>query len=65
MPARSLPEILRAPLERVVLQSKMLDLNDTPQQILALALNPPSIKNIEMTILNLKEVYYYYSVFFL
>lgn len=55
MPSKSIPEILRAPLERVVLQAKMLNLNDTPQQILALALNPPNLKNIKMTILSLKE----------
>nr|CAH7759338.1 unnamed protein product [Callosobruchus chinensis] len=56
MPEKSTPEILRAPLERVVLQSKMLNLNDTPRQILALALNPPNLKNIEMTIFGLKEM---------
>ncbi|XP_057664799.1 probable ATP-dependent RNA helicase spindle-E [Diorhabda carinulata] len=55
MPSKSIPEILRAPLERVVLQAKMLNLNDTPQQILALSLNPPNLKNIKMTILSLKE----------
>ncbi|VEN34109.1 unnamed protein product [Callosobruchus maculatus] len=56
MPEKSIPEMLRAPLERVVLQSKMLNLNDTPRQILALALNPPNLKNIEMTIFGLKEI---------
>lgn len=59
MSERSIPEILRAPLERVVLQTKMLNFRETPQQILALALNPPNLKNIEMTILTLKEVYMY------
>lgn len=56
MSQKSVPEILRAPLERVVLQAKMLNLHETPQQILALAINPPNLKNIEMTILTLKEV---------
>lgn len=56
MTAKGIPEILRAPLERVVLQSKMLNLNDTPQQILALAINPPNLNNIKLTILNLKEL---------
>ncbi|XP_050500207.1 probable ATP-dependent RNA helicase spindle-E isoform X2 [Diabrotica virgifera virgifera] len=55
MAASSIPDILRAPLERVVLQAKMLELNDTPQQILSLAMNPPNLKNIRMTILSLKE----------
>ncbi|KAG5889433.1 hypothetical protein JTB14_032766 [Gonioctena quinquepunctata] len=55
MPQKSIPEILRAPLEKTVLQAKMLNLNDTPQQILALALNPPNLRNIEMTVLSLKE----------
>ncbi|CAG9830172.1 unnamed protein product [Diabrotica balteata] len=55
MAATSIPDILRAPLERVVLQAKMLELNDTPQQILSLALSPPNLKNIRMTILSLKE----------
>lgn len=50
------PEILRAPLEQVILQSKMLDLNESPKQILALAINPPNLKNIENTIWTLKEV---------
>ncbi|KAJ8973120.1 hypothetical protein NQ317_011048 [Molorchus minor] len=37
-------------------KQKMLNLNDTPQQILALALNPPNLKNIENTVLTLKEI---------
>ncbi|CAG9856543.1 unnamed protein product [Phyllotreta striolata] len=56
MQSKSIPEILRAPLERVVLQSKMLELNETPQQILALAMNPPNLNNIRNTILSLKEM---------
>ncbi|XP_074032862.1 tudor domain containing 9 protein spindle E isoform X2 [Leptinotarsa decemlineata] len=55
MSEKSLPEILRAPLERIVLQAKLLNLNNTPQQILALALNPPNLRNIELTVLSLKE----------
>ncbi|KAL1512681.1 hypothetical protein ABEB36_002237 [Hypothenemus hampei] len=50
------PEILRAPLEHVVLHTKRLDLNDTPAQILALAMTPPDIKHIESTIWKLKEI---------
>ncbi|CAH0550541.1 unnamed protein product [Brassicogethes aeneus] len=56
MDKTSVPEILRAPLESVVLKSKMLNVHDTPKQILALSMNPPNLKNIDWTILNLKEV---------
>ncbi|CAG9820352.1 unnamed protein product [Phaedon cochleariae] len=56
LPRKSIPEIIRAPLETTVLQAKMLNLNDSPQQILALAMNPPNLKNIELTILSLKEI---------
>lgn len=56
MATRSTPEILNAPLEKVVLQAKALNLKETPAQILALALNPPNLKNIANTILTLKEV---------
>lgn len=50
------PEIMRAPLERTVLQAKMLELNETPAQILALALSPPNLGSIQSTIWQLKEV---------
>lgn len=50
------PEILRAPLEKVVLAAKMLNFNEPPMAILALAINPPDLKNIESTIWFLKEV---------
>lgn len=56
MPATPTPEILRAPLENIVLKAKELDMHDTPSQILALAMNPPNLRNIENTIWNLKEV---------
>lgn len=55
MAKRGLPEILRAPLENVVLHAKMLELNDTPKQILALALDPPNLKSIDSTVWRLKE----------
>ncbi|XP_066585489.1 probable ATP-dependent RNA helicase spindle-E [Prorops nasuta] len=48
------PEILRAPLETLVLQAKMLDMGP-PKAILALAIDPPSLKNLKRTILRLKE----------
>lgn len=50
------PEILRASLDNIVLASKVLDLNEPPEAILALAMNPPNLKNIESTIWSLKEV---------
>ena len=56
MDKTSTPEMLRAPLERIVLQAKLLEINETPAQILALAMVPPNLKNIESTIFHLKEV---------
>lgn len=50
------PEILRSPLERLVLASKLLEITDPPKAILALALDPPDLSNIESTIWKLKEV---------
>lgn len=50
------PEMLRSPLHRLVLLSKVLELDIPPRGILALAINPPSLKNIEQTIALLKEV---------
>ncbi|KAM3962437.1 tudor domain containing 9 protein spindle E [Aphomia sociella] len=49
------PEIVRCPLERLVLLAKMLDMG-SPSEILALAMDPPDISNIYRTILVLKEV---------
>ncbi|XP_012273782.1 probable ATP-dependent RNA helicase spindle-E [Orussus abietinus] len=48
------PEILRAPLENTVLNTKLLDMGD-PKSILALSLDPPDLSNLERTILSLKE----------
>lgn len=50
----SLPDMLRCPLEKVVLQSKVLSMGE-PKAILALALDPPNLSDIERTILVLKE----------
>ncbi|CAH2045426.1 unnamed protein product, partial [Iphiclides podalirius] len=49
------PEIIRCPLERLVLLAKMLDMGP-PSDVLALAMNPPDMSNIYRTILVLKEV---------
>lgn len=49
------PEMLRAPLENVVLKTKLLDMGP-PRQILALAIDPPNLSDIDNTILLLKEL---------
>lgn len=50
------PEMLRAPLETTILFSKMLGLPEPPHAILALALDPPELRNIQYSIKILKEV---------
>ncbi|XP_031345439.1 probable ATP-dependent RNA helicase spindle-E isoform X2 [Photinus pyralis] len=50
------PEILRAPLNHVVLASKLLDIKEPPKAILALAMNPPALDSIDSTVLYLKEI---------
>ncbi|XP_058808983.1 probable ATP-dependent RNA helicase spindle-E [Phymastichus coffea] len=54
LPEEGDPEIMRAPLENVVLQTKLLDMGE-PRAVLALAIDPPDLKNLERTILLLKE----------
>lgn len=49
------PEMLRSPMSSVVLKSKILDMGP-PQSILALAMDPPDLTDINNTILVLKEV---------
>ncbi|KAI5643102.1 helicase associated domain (HA2) domain-containing protein [Phthorimaea operculella] len=49
------PEILRCPLERLVLLAKMLNIGP-PSDTLALAMDPPDMSNIHRTILVLKEI---------
>ncbi|CAG9789289.1 unnamed protein product [Diatraea saccharalis] len=49
------PEIVRCPLERLVLLAKMLDMGP-PSDVLALAMDPPDMSNIHRTILVLKEM---------
>lgn len=46
--------MLRCPLEKVVLETKMLDMGE-PKALLALALDPPNLSDIERTILVLKQ----------
>ncbi|XP_078671642.1 ATP-dependent RNA helicase TDRD9-like isoform X2 [Branchiostoma floridae x Branchiostoma belcheri] len=49
------PEMQRCPMEQLVLKVKLLDLGE-PKAILGLALQPPNLDNIELTVLTLKEV---------
>lgn len=51
----STPEMLRCPLENVVLKAKLLDMGPPPE-ILGLAMSPPNLSDIHNTILTLKEV---------
>lgn len=51
----SKPEMLRCPLENVVLKSKLLDMG-SPPYVLALALSPPNTRDIHNTVITLKEV---------
>lgn len=51
----SIPEMTRSPLERVVLKSKMLDMG-APHAILASAMDPPNLGDIQNTILQLKAM---------
>ncbi|KAJ8674355.1 hypothetical protein QAD02_005617 [Eretmocerus hayati] len=54
LPAEGDPEIRRSPLENLVLQTKLLDMGE-PKEILALAIDPPDLSNVERTVLLLKE----------
>ncbi|NXN71597.1 TDRD9 helicase, partial [Himantopus himantopus] len=55
IPEKSVPEILRCPLGTTVLKIKKLDMG-APKALLATALSPPSVGDIERTILQLKEL---------
>ncbi|XP_028166135.1 probable ATP-dependent RNA helicase spindle-E [Ostrinia furnacalis] len=55
LPQECAPEIVRCPLERLVLLAKMLDMGP-PSDILALAMDPPDMLNIHRTVLVLKEI---------
>ena len=47
--------VQRAPLEQIILKVKVLDLG-APKAILALAIQPPDVRAIEIQVLILKEV---------
>ncbi|NXH77020.1 TDRD9 helicase, partial [Hydrobates tethys] len=55
IPENSVPEILCCPLGSTVLKIKKLDMGG-PKTLLATALSPPSLGDIERTILHLKEL---------
>ncbi|XP_044788760.1 ATP-dependent RNA helicase TDRD9 isoform X5 [Bubalus bubalis] len=55
IPNHVIPEMLRCPLGSTILKLKLLDMGE-PRALLATALSPPSLSDIERTILLLKEV---------
>ncbi|XP_060037067.1 ATP-dependent RNA helicase TDRD9 isoform X1 [Erinaceus europaeus] len=55
VPDHAVPEMLRCPLGSTILKVKLLDMGE-PRALLATALSPPSLSDIERTILLLKEV---------
>ncbi|KAE8586841.1 hypothetical protein XENTR_v10021777 [Xenopus tropicalis] len=55
IPENVIPEMLRSPLGSTILKVKLLDMGE-PRALLATALSPPNITDIERTILLLKEL---------
>lgn len=55
LPDYGIPEMLRIPLENVVLKAKILNMG-APHTILGLALTPPNLSDIHNTIMILKEL---------
>ena len=51
-----LPEFEKTSLENYVLKAKLIDLNLSPKEVLAYALNPPKLHNIEKSVLTLKRL---------
>jgi ATP-dependent RNA helicase TDRD9 len=49
------PEMRRAPLDKVILDTKLVDMGP-PKEFLALALDPPDLRHINATILHLKDI---------
>jgi len=56
MPQEAVPEMGKASLEAVVLQVKILNMG-SPEEILALAIDPPKLSCIGRAVANLKEVF--------
>jgi ATP-dependent RNA helicase TDRD9 len=59
-----IPEILRCPLEQLVLMSKVVDPSLLPEQLLGLAIDPPDLGNIRRTIKILKEVCNFWPTYY-
>ena len=55
LPETSVPEFLRVPLTKVVLDVKEADMG-SPKQLLALAMDPPQIQSLQKTVVELKEM---------
>ncbi|XP_044127975.1 ATP-dependent RNA helicase TDRD9 [Bufo gargarizans] len=55
IPENVVPEMLRSPLGSTILKVKLLDMGE-PRALLATALSPPNVSDIERTILLLKEL---------
>ncbi|XP_024614496.1 ATP-dependent RNA helicase TDRD9 isoform X2 [Neophocaena asiaeorientalis asiaeorientalis] len=55
IPNHVIPEMLRCPSGSTILKAKLLDMGE-PRALLAAALSPPSLSDMERTILLLKEV---------
>ncbi|XP_066428512.1 ATP-dependent RNA helicase TDRD9 [Eleutherodactylus coqui] len=55
IPENVVPEMLRSPLGNTILKVKLLDMGE-PRALLATALSPPNVYDIERTILLLKEI---------
>merc|ERR1719376_630038 len=54
-PQISTPELLRAPLDKVLLDTKLLGDFGPPKNLLALAMDPPRLESIHTNIMALKE----------
>ena len=48
-------EMIRSPLEKVILDTKLLDFG-APKELLGLAMEPPKLRNIHKTTMRLKEI---------
>ncbi|XP_026888009.2 ATP-dependent RNA helicase TDRD9 isoform X1 [Electrophorus electricus] len=55
IPDYAIPEMLCSPLASILLKVKLLDMGD-PRSLLSTALTPPNLRDIERTILQLKEM---------
>lgn len=55
MDESSIPELIRSPLENIVLKVKLLEMGP-PDSILALAMDRPKLSDIANTVLLLKEI---------